>query len=85
MGQQSEVRRFRPGLDYTVAHYGILTKDPQLDAGGWGVGGGVEVWGGADLGGGGRWRAWAAQRRGAAAGERRRFCLKESWWACAGA
>jgi len=32
-GQQSEVRRFRPGLDYTVAHYGVLTKDPQLDAG----------------------------------------------------
>lgn len=26
------MRRFRPGLDYTVAHYGILTKDPQLDA-----------------------------------------------------
>lgn len=21
----------RPGLDYTVAHYGILTKDPRLD------------------------------------------------------
>lgn len=32
VGYQSEVRRFRPGLDYTVAHYGILTKDPQLDA-----------------------------------------------------
>ena len=26
-----EIRRFRPGLDYTVAHYGILTKDPRLD------------------------------------------------------
>ncbi|KAL4426531.1 hypothetical protein ABPG77_008389 [Micractinium sp. CCAP 211/92] len=32
VGQQAEVRRFRPGLDYTVAHYGVLTKDPQLDA-----------------------------------------------------
>jgi hypothetical protein len=32
LGQQAEVRRFRPGLDYTVAHYGVLTKDPQLDA-----------------------------------------------------
>lgn len=31
LGQQSEVRRFRPGLDYTVAHYGVLTKDPRLD------------------------------------------------------
>lgn len=31
-GHRSEVRRFRPGLDYTVAHYGVLTKDPQLDA-----------------------------------------------------
>lgn len=26
LGQQGEVRRFRPGLDYTVAHFGILTK-----------------------------------------------------------
>jgi hypothetical protein len=25
-------RRFRPGLDYTVAHYGILTREPRLDA-----------------------------------------------------
>ncbi|KAG1656705.1 hypothetical protein FOA52_006489 [Chlamydomonas sp. UWO 241] len=31
VAQRSEVRRFRPGLDYTVAHYGILTKDPRLD------------------------------------------------------
>lgn len=29
---RSEIRRFRPGLDYTVAHYGCLTKDPRLDA-----------------------------------------------------
>ncbi len=31
LGHQSQVRRFRPGLDYTVAHYGVLTKDPRLD------------------------------------------------------
>ena len=28
---RSEARRFRPGLDYTVAHYGCLTRDPRLD------------------------------------------------------
>lgn len=28
----AQVRRFRPGLDYTVAHYGCMTKDPRLDA-----------------------------------------------------
>eukprot|EP00775_Hariotina_reticulata_P007350 gene7350-7561_t len=26
-----EVRRFRAGLDYTVAHYGIITSAPRLD------------------------------------------------------
>mmetsp|Transcript_31041 Transcript_31041/g.68891 ORF Transcript_31041/g.68891 Transcript_31041/m.68891 type:complete len:719 (-) Transcript_31041:853-3009(-) len=31
LGHRSEVRRFRPGLDYTVAHYGLITKDPRLD------------------------------------------------------
>jgi hypothetical protein len=31
LGCQGEIRRFRPGLDYTVAHYGALTKDPRLD------------------------------------------------------
>jgi prolyl 3-hydroxylase /prolyl 3,4-dihydroxylase len=31
-GARAEARRFRPGLDYTVAHYGILTRDPRLDA-----------------------------------------------------
>lgn len=31
LGCQGEIRRFRPGLDYTVAHYGGLTKDPRLD------------------------------------------------------
>mmetsp|Transcript_21810 Transcript_21810/g.30612 ORF Transcript_21810/g.30612 Transcript_21810/m.30612 type:complete len:579 (-) Transcript_21810:185-1921(-) len=29
---RGRVRRFRPGLDYTVAHHGILTKEPVLDA-----------------------------------------------------
>ncbi|GAB5029521.1 hsp90 chloroplast targeted [Nannochloropsis oceanica] len=28
----TEARRFRPGLDYTLAHYGIVTKDHRLDA-----------------------------------------------------
>lgn len=32
LGYKDEVRRFRPGLDYTVAHYGVLTKQPRLDA-----------------------------------------------------
>lgn len=32
LGRKGEIRRFRPGLDYTVAHYGVLTQDPQLDA-----------------------------------------------------
>lgn len=30
-GWSGEVRRMRPGLDYTVAHFGILTRDPRLD------------------------------------------------------
>lgn len=55
VGQQSEVRRFRPGLDYTVAHYGILTKDPQLDAVLCfvceGEAGDREVWGSGEVGG----------------------------------
>ena len=29
---RGEVRRFRPGLDYTVAHYGILTSQAMIDA-----------------------------------------------------
>ena len=29
---KTELRRFRPGLDYTVAHHGVLTTDPRLDA-----------------------------------------------------
>ena len=32
LGYKGEVRRFRPGLDYTVAHYGILTQTAVLDA-----------------------------------------------------
>ena len=31
-GYRGRIRRFRPGLDYTVAHYGILTTSPVLDA-----------------------------------------------------
>ena len=30
-GTRAEVRRFRPGLDYTVAHYGVFTEKPVLD------------------------------------------------------
>ena len=33
MGIRSgKIRKFRPGLDYTVAHYGLLVKEPVLDA-----------------------------------------------------
>ena len=32
LGYKGKVRRFRPGLDYTIAHYGILTKTAVLDA-----------------------------------------------------
>jgi hypothetical protein len=32
LGYRDEVRRFRPGLDYTVAHYGCMTTIPRLDA-----------------------------------------------------
>lgn len=31
-GYRGKARRFRPGLDYTVAHYGILTQNAVLDA-----------------------------------------------------
>ena len=30
-GVQAEARRFRSGLDYTVAHHGLLEKDARLD------------------------------------------------------
>lgn len=32
LGHRGRIRRFRPGLDYTVAHYGILTTHAVLDA-----------------------------------------------------
>mmetsp|Transcript_18417 Transcript_18417/g.22548 ORF Transcript_18417/g.22548 Transcript_18417/m.22548 type:complete len:584 (-) Transcript_18417:111-1862(-) len=32
LGYRGRVRRFRPGLDYTIAHYGILTQKSVLDA-----------------------------------------------------
>jgi hypothetical protein len=32
LGSRGSVRRFRPGLDYTIAHHGILTKKSVLDA-----------------------------------------------------
>ena len=32
IGYKDEVTRFRSGLDYTVAHYGVLTKVSRLDA-----------------------------------------------------
>jgi prolyl 3-hydroxylase /prolyl 3,4-dihydroxylase len=32
LGYRGDVRRFRPGLDYTVAYYGAMTEIPRLDA-----------------------------------------------------
>jgi hypothetical protein len=32
MARRGRVRRFRRGLDYTVAHYGLLTEESVLDA-----------------------------------------------------
>ena len=32
VGVTAEARRFRPGLDYTVAHHGLLEQDARLDA-----------------------------------------------------
>lgn len=32
LGFRDEIRRFRPALDYTVAHYGGMTVTPRLDA-----------------------------------------------------
>mmetsp|Transcript_8658 Transcript_8658/g.18491 ORF Transcript_8658/g.18491 Transcript_8658/m.18491 type:complete len:613 (+) Transcript_8658:124-1962(+) len=32
LGYRGKIRRFRPGLDYTVAHYGILTTNAVLDS-----------------------------------------------------
>jgi Rps23 Pro-64 3,4-dihydroxylase Tpa1-like proline 4-hydroxylase len=56
LGRRAEVRRFRPGLDYTVAHFGCLTPEPRLDC----VlsfvdereaSGGAEAWAGGEVGG----------------------------------
>jgi Rps23 Pro-64 3,4-dihydroxylase Tpa1-like proline 4-hydroxylase len=56
LGRRAEVRRFRPGLDYTVAHFGCLTPDPRLDC----VlsfvdereeSGGADAWAGGEVGG----------------------------------
>jgi prolyl 3-hydroxylase /prolyl 3,4-dihydroxylase len=30
-GHRNEIRRFRPGLDYTVAHMGAMSKEPRLE------------------------------------------------------
>ena len=30
-GYRDEIRRFRPGLDYTVAHMGNMSKEPRLE------------------------------------------------------
>ena len=32
VGMTAEARRFRPGLDYTVAHHGLLEQEARLDA-----------------------------------------------------
>lgn len=32
VGYRDELRRFRPGLDYTVAHHGAMTVTARLDA-----------------------------------------------------
>lgn len=32
IGSREEIRRFRPGLDYTVAYFGAMTQVPRLDA-----------------------------------------------------
>ena len=32
IGFRDELRRFRPGLDYTVAHHGAMTVTARLDA-----------------------------------------------------
>jgi hypothetical protein len=32
LGYRGRIRRFRPGRDYTVAHYGLLTERAVLDA-----------------------------------------------------
>jgi hypothetical protein len=46
-----EVRRFRPGLDYTVAHFGAISSDETLDMSICFVGGGDALWDDGELGG----------------------------------
>ena len=45
------VRRFRPGLDYTVAHFGAISSDETLDMSLCFVGGGDAAWDDGELGG----------------------------------
>ncbi len=45
------VRRFRPGLDYTVAHFGAISSDETLDMSLCFIGGGDAAWDDGELGG----------------------------------
>ena len=45
------VRRFRPGLDYTVAHFGAISCDETLDMSLCFIGGGDAAWDDGELGG----------------------------------
>ena len=45
------VRRFRPGLDYTVAHFGAISSDETLDMSLCFIGGGDSAWDDGELGG----------------------------------
>lgn len=53
-GGKAEARRFRPGLDYTLAHYGGMCEETRLDASLAFVeeeGEAKELWGSGDVGG----------------------------------
>ena len=45
------VRRFRPGLDYTVAHFGAISSDETLDMSLCFIAGGDAAWDDGELGG----------------------------------
>ncbi len=45
------IRRFRPGLDYTVAHFGAISHDETLDVSLCFVGGSDSAWDDGELGG----------------------------------
>jgi hypothetical protein len=45
------IRRFRPGLDYTVAHFGAISSDETLDMSLCFVGGDNAAWDDGDIGG----------------------------------